>query len=292
MSKSSLRLIRAVRILPEAVRIGPARDDSLLLSDTPDDNGSLLADGDEEAVKQSLLLEESENRCKSLELELSELRERQVLMEKDLVAREAAWSSERKTIEARVNQEMEKAREQGFSKGHKDGYDKGLEEGKEALSARITREKEEEVAGIVALLNNIHEELRSNLQELMDANAHRLILLWQKVLSKILVKEVSLDQDSALRLMKNLLLSASDRENVRVYLHPEDIDYVKERKKTLGDVIRSVRNIEFIPDDEVDKGSCLVETALGTYDARWRTQLGQIDNELDEVLSEGCGDED
>lgn len=291
MSKSSLRLIRAVRILPEVVRIGHSKEDNLFLSDSLPGNSSLLVDGKEETYDQSLLLEESENTCKSLELELSELRERQVLMEKDLRARENAWNSERKTIEARVDQEMEKAHEQGFSKGHKEGYDTGLEEGKEVLCARVTQEKEEEVAGIVALLNTIHEELRTNLETLLDENSHRLILLWQKVLSKILVKEVSIDSDSALRLLKNLLANASDRENVRVYLHPEDIDYVKEKKKTLGDVIRSVRNIEFVPDNEVDRGSCLVETGLGTYDARWRTQLGQIGKELDEVLSEGCGNE-
>ena len=291
MSNSSLRLIRAVRILPEAVRIGSVKQANHPFSGVITANKTFLEEDNEEYGVIRSQLNEKEATCKSLEQEISDLRERQILMEEDLHTREEVWFAEKKSIEARVDLAEEEARKEGFSQGYKEGNERGLNEGKDALCARITQEKEEEVSGVVALLNCVHQELQKNLEALLDSNSSRLIRLWQKTLSKILVKEVEFDKDSALRILKDLLSRASEKEDVRVYLNPGDIDYIEDKKKSLGDSIRSIRNIEFIPDDDVDPGSCLVETGLGVYDARWRTQLEQIGAEVEEVLTEGWENE-
>jgi len=51
-----------------------------------------------------------------------------------------------------------------------------------------------------------------------------------------------------------------------------------------GEILRGVKRLELKPDAHVDKGSCIVETNLGIYDARWRTQFEQIDGVVDSLF--------
>lgn len=53
------------------------------------------------------------------------------------------------------------------------------------------------------------------------------------------------------------------------------------------DSIRGVKFFELLSDDHVDRGSCLIETNLGIYDARWKTQLEQISTEVQGLLEQG-----
>ena len=59
-------------------------------------------------------------------------------------------------------------------------------------------------------------------------------------------------------------------------------------KDNIMDSIRGVKFFELQADDHVECGSCLIETNLGIYDARWRTQLEQISGEIENLLMEGA----
>ena len=58
-------------------------------------------------------------------------------------------------------------------------------------------------------------------------------------------------------------------------------------KDDLLDVLRGIKHFEFLADEQVERGSCLVETGMGIYDARWRTQLEQISTQIRQLLEEG-----
>lgn len=277
------RLIRAARVLPDAVRIGAAPEP------LPEE---LLPDGDktQEPSQEDLLRQEIDrwkNSCSQLEKQLKDSQSRIGNIEARM---EADRDSHKKQMDEFLAQ-SEKDRQSAVKKGHSEGFTAGKEEGftqgRSELEAQLRLEFEKELSGAVEILNTVHDEIKSNLEELLAANPYRLIRLWQKVLSRLLVREVAFDQEAALRLFKNLLSRASDKEDVRVYLNPDDLDSIEAQKGNFGDLIRGVRNIEFMADDEVDKGSCIVETGLGIYDARWRTQLEQISTEVEAVLTEG-----
>ncbi len=277
------RLIRAARILPDAVRIGAAPEPS------PEE---LLSDGDQvqEPSQEDLLRQEIDrwkSSCSQLEKQLKESQSRIGNIESRMEADRESQKKQMDEFLAPSEKDRQVAVKQGHSEGFAAGKEEGFTQGRSELEAQLRSEFEKELSGAVKILNSVHNEIKSNLEELLAANPYRLIRLWQKVLSRLLVREVAFDQEAALRLFKNLLSRASDKEDIRVYLNPDDLDAIEAQRGNFGELVRGVRNIEFMADDEVDKGSCIVETGLGIYDARWRTQLEQISTEVEAVLTEG-----
>jgi flagellar assembly protein FliH len=106
------------------------------------------------------------------------------------------------------------------------------------------------------------------------------------MLRKMLATMVDMDPGVVGRIVENLLKRLSDRERIMVYLNPSDVTMIEESKESLMDSIRGVKFFELLSDDHVDKGSCLIETNLGIYDARWRTQLEQVSSEVQNLLME------
>ncbi len=276
------RLIRAARVLPDAVRIGAPPE--------PSPEELLPEDQPQEPCQEDLLRQEIErwrSSCSSLEKQLKDSQSRIGNIEAKM---EADRENQKKRMEeflAQSERDRQAAVEQGHAEGFAAGREEGFSLGRSELEAEIRAELEKDLAGTVETLNTVHAQIQRDLEQLLAANPYRLIRLWQKVLSRLLVREVAFDQEAALRLFKNLLSRASDKEDIRVYLNPEDLDAIEAQRGNFGELVRGVRNIEFMADDEVDKGSCIVETGLGIYDARWRTQLEQISTEVEAVLTEG-----
>jgi flagellar assembly protein FliH len=164
---------------------------------------------------------------------------------------------------------------------------KGIPGGGTRPSRKSGRNTRSAFASLAEQIDGVHGELRRNLEELAEANQLRLIRLWSVVLDRLLHRQVELNEATVMTLLRQVLLRVSDRERLVVYLHPEDAVSVRERRDEFADILRGIRHIEFVGDENVDRGSCLVETNLGVYDARWRTQLEQISREVDGVLLEG-----
>ncbi len=277
------RLIRAARVLSEAVKIGGS-------SDLEPELKSPVGEPIEEICREELLareVEEWRGSCSRLDRELKNAQARVAEMEAEMRSLVEKQKKEMEVFLDQLEKDRELAKKTGYAEGESRGREEGFTQGRSELEAEIRSELEAQLSGTVDTLNMIHEEMRSHLEELLSANPYRLIRLWQKVLSRLLVREVAFDQEAALRLLRNLLARASEKEDVRVYLNPEDLNSIEAQKGSFGDLTRGIRNIEFLPDDEVDKGSCIVETGLGIYDARWRTQLEQISSEIESVLTEG-----
>jgi flagellar assembly protein FliH len=79
----------------------------------------------------------------------------------------------------------------------------------------------------------------------------------------------------------------SDKNHIVIYASSEDVELLQDRLQgEFGDVLRGAKHLELKPDTNVDKGSCIVETNLGVYDARWRTQLEQIGMVVEKLLQQ------
>jgi flagellar assembly protein FliH len=54
----------------------------------------------------------------------------------------------------------------------------------------------------------------------------------------------------------------------------------------MAEIKRVIEEFELIGDATIEKGSCMVETNLGVYDARWKTQLEAIEREIQSLMGE------
>ena len=286
---SRQRLIRAVRLLPGTVKIG------MSTSPTPSENVDIAEGVSVVAPTASSLLPDPR------ELTILQLNERIALIEGQLktsLAAEAKLRAEqdglRKGIETERNELHAKNKEEqrqallaAEKEGKQRGYDIGYAEGLETAEKSVQTVYSDRFSSLVALLEGIHLNLEQSREKLFQASGLQLITLWEVMLERMLLTQVKLDPAVVDRTVRGIVQRVSDREKIMVYLHPEDLPLVTQTKDDLLDVLRGIKHFEFLGDEHVERGSCLVETGMGIYDARWRTQLEQISAQIRQLLEEG-----
>jgi flagellar assembly protein FliH len=273
-----------VRLLPGRVRVTRGRiedvgpESSVLPQDDKVERSALdIAEAEVKSLRIELRgresdLAEARGLCKSLSVRLES--EREELRKEQEAFRE---SSSKEASEAK-----EAARAAGYEEGRSAGYAEGL--GK--AESDVRSEYEGKFSGAVSLLEGMARELSGSRERLAASHAPQLIRLWEMMLGRMLQTMVEMDADVTKRIVGTLLRRISDRERIVVYLNPADAAMIQESKDQLMDSIRGVKFFEFMSDDHVDRGSCLIETNLGIYDARWKTQLEQVSSEVQSLLVE------
>ena len=290
---SRQRLIRAVRLLPGAVRVTRGQMEDI----SPEDTSAPIEREEDHAAKSALATAEAEvkklrSELRGREKDLSESREECKQLKLQMESERATLDRERNDFRANAAAEAAALKEKSRQAGHKEGHDKGYAEGLVKAESSVRKEYEGKFAGAISLLGNIATSLEQSREQLAKTHSPQLIRLWEMMLSKMLATMVDMDPKVIERVVSGLLKRLSDRERIIVYLNPADITMVEENKDVLMDSIRGVKFFEFMSDDHVEKGSCLIETNLGIYDARWRTQLEQVSTEVKNLLLENEASEE
>ncbi|NLA91809.1 MAG: flagellar assembly protein FliH [Synergistaceae bacterium] len=292
MSKlPSPNVLRAVRLLSEAVRIGDPPPEADLPEATPGEEESRRrpADPSSRLAEELKLLKEQLSESEAGNRELAS---RVKVLEEELSGEKKRIEKERvklvSEMEAKSATARKKAAAEGFEEGRKAGYDQGIDDAKKEAS----REAADTIRSSVELLESVYSTLGEKMSDLVSLQSPRLVRMWERLLSRMLLKEVSLDGETAIRVLRGVLERISEKERLLVYLNPEDVDSVRNRRDEYGDLLRGVRHLEFTPDPNVDAGSCIVETNMGIYDARWRTQLEQVGAEIDQLFLEGGAEDE
>lgn len=278
-------MLRVVRLLPDTVRVG---------------RGSFAEGGDiaaEEPKVERSALEEAEARIGALQAELRKREEElsEVRSEKDKISVKMQelkenLESEKQAFYEGTKREAEDARAAAAKEGRESGYAKGYSEGMTKAEADVRKEYEDKFAGALAMLANMLDSIKKSREKLAEAHAPQLIRLWETMLEKMLRVKTRLMPDTAYHVLQNILERVSDRERIAIYLNAADVDIVEAGKDKLMDSIRGVKSLEILSDESVERGSCLVETNLGIYDARWRTQLEQISAEVETLIAESIAE--
>ena len=296
-------VIRAVKVLPEAVRVGMA-DIKLLENERAFDKNSHENELDLAANKISSLQSQINLLTNKLEASMSnydELSSQFKKTELDLVNRETELQAEmqskleieRQTLtkEAKIEaasilEEAEKTRCEAFDKGYSEGFIKGQNEGLEKSRVDVEEEYNARFSDIISIFEKIHSEVENNFKDLIQLNEARLLRLWKETLCAMLNREVELNQDTARIVLEGIMARVSDKNRILIYLSPFDIGNIQFQTDKMTESLRGIKHLEFLPDPRVERGSCIVETNLGIYDARWRLQLEQIELQIADLYRE------
>lgn len=294
MSNLRQGVLRAVRLLPEVVKIGIETETALS-----------SVQGEEQLLNEEVSAKKEETTFTPPD-PMAELNERIAALQKAVDAAEASKRQSQEKISAleaelagvrdaatRREREMaaevraagEQARAEGSARGHAEGLENGYKAGLEKVRAEIETQYRDKFANLVAALEGVSAKLEENFAELVALNQPRMLRLWQEMLEKMLQRETTLTPDAVLKVLADVLSRLSDKNHVLIYVSPEDLALLEDRMHgEFEDILRGVKHLELKPDTNVDRGSCLVETNLGVYDARWRTQLEQIDSAMEKLF--------
>ena len=143
---------------------------------------------------------------------------------------------------------------------HRDAFETGREESIRELLEEIMAAKEKRV-----------QALRSIEQDVLK--------LAVKIAEKIIGREVEKDETTRGEIVLTALRQARQQEMMTVRVNAADLPLVeKMREKT--DAFGRARYLDFVADQSVKKGGCLIESASGTIDARIETQLRVFEKAL------------
>jgi flagellar assembly protein FliH len=303
-------VLRAVRLLPDAVKIG-IENETALPSDRKEEqisNGlptaaksalkGALNDSPKDSPKDSPPpkpnpLEELSGQMRDLRANLSaiesakaQLTEKMKLTEAELVRSREDFARKEREMEAGLQAAKERARAEGREQGQAEGLESGYKNGLEKARREVEEQYRVRFANAAALVESFSARLEERFTDLAAMNQPRLLRLWQDMLKRMLRRELVLSLDSVLDVLSDILSLLSEKNQILVYVSPEDLSVLQESRMRgeFEEVLRGVKRLELKPDTSVDKGSCIVETDLGVYDARWRTQLEQVDTVIENLL--------
>ena len=306
------RVLRTVRLLPQAVKIGILESEIKQDGTKPPEpktpekpSGSAQAP---EAPRKAQVkvperyareIEELTAHVKSLANSLStaevknmELSEDNMRLQGEIGAVRSDYEQRRKKLEneaqANAKRIADKAREQAASEGQIKGYEEGMAKAR----AEVEKEYLDKFAALAGVIESLGKKLEANFEELVKLNEPRMIRVWTEMLRRMLYRQVELNPETIDSVLSELLSRLSDKNQILIYVSPDDIKHLEgELDAKFREALRGTKRLELKSDTNIEKGSCIVETGLGIYDARWKTQMSQIESVVDEVFQQ-IGKED
>lgn len=130
-------------------------------------------------------------------------------------------------------------------------------------------ELRDRLASTIAQVGALDSEINGNLET-------EVVQLALQVAKKIVAREVTVDPDIALTLVKVSLAKLHNRVVAEIHLHPDDFAYIRERL----DGIDYRGKIELVEDRSISLGGCLIHTETGDIDARIESQFDEISHGL------------
>lgn len=179
---------------------------------------------------------------------------------------------ERQFAEDRIAKEIERRWERAAEKAEVAGYTKGLEEGKaEAYKAELPRIQEK-----VGKLDYVLQEIDTFREKIFLANEAFLMDLIAQVAGMVALKEVTLDPDYIRRLVTALLHQLGAKEDVKIFLSPQDTANAEALFQALQKEFGKLNNTTIEASEEIPVGGCKIETRFGVVDASVATQIENV----------------
>lgn len=130
-------------------------------------------------------------------------------------------------------------------------------------------------------LNHAINEFLAAKEKVMRCSIPDIAVLAVKAAEKIIKKEVELDDKLILNMVSEVIKSVSrDETEIIVRTNPKDTKIVKENLPEIYPQNEKT-TVTVIPEENVERGSCVVETRNGIVDANFSTQLQILQKALD-----------
>jgi flagellar assembly protein FliH len=177
----------------------------------------------------------------------------------------------RETHQARI-QELERELETRPKQAYQQGYNEGQAAGTQQANARI----EPVMAKLALSIRDLTTVRKRHLIE-AEEDAVRLAVA---VARRVLHRELSVDPESLLGVVKAAFEHVDARDVHRIRLHPEDVPILQRHLVSAGMPPR----VELVQDTSLERGSVIVETNRGSLDASVSSQLKEIERGLVDLV--------
>jgi flagellar assembly protein FliH len=162
----------------------------------------------------------------------------------------------------------EELRDAEYHRGHRDGLAEGRAQG------------EAELDGLRTSLDLVVREVWAHRERLVGEVEPDVVRLALAVAGRVVGELAERDRSLAERMVTEALKRVTARDRLTLRVNPEDLEAVRAKREQWLRLVEGVEHLEVIEDRRVARGGALVTTLDGAVDARWTTQLVEIERAL------------
>ncbi len=150
----------------------------------------------------------------------------------------------------------------------KEAFSSGLQEGKNLA--------ERGLANVFRSLRAAAEAIHALRDKVLRESEDEVIKLVILVARKVIMREITQNRSILADVVRSAVSGLSEREEITIRLHPDDLALITSGHEEM--LRRELHNerMHLKPDPGVPAGNCLIDTEMGTIDARVEAQLDEI----------------
>ncbi len=232
----------------------------------------------EEKIQKSL--EEAHERARSIEEEGKAVAFNLIQESKEKAKREeeSARLTADQTIErAKLETErMVKEAEMRVSEIEHEAYQKGYDAGREVGF----KKGQSEVRRLIDRLGTIVGQAIDVREEIIAASEKQMVDMILMIARKVIKDEIVERKEVVLNNIREALRRIKDRDRVDIRVNFADLELTTAHKDELIKMMESLRKVNIYEDSRIDRGGCIIETDVGSIDARISTQLKEIEEAI------------
>ena len=156
----------------------------------------------------------------------------------------------------------------------------GYQQGMAAAEAAAAQRAQARLDPILASFTSIVAELTGSRQKLRVEAEEAAVSLALEVARRVLHREVAVDPEAILGLVKAAFQKCDARATQRLRVSPQDAETIREHQARL----HFPPGLEIVADRNLTRGSAIFETSRGDLDVSVDTQLAEIERGFADVL--------
>jgi len=153
-----------------------------------------------------------------------------------------------------------------------------MEAGAPAAAAACQRELERQRA----LVQRVISQLAAERDRLLEQTRSQLLDIAMAVGKRIVRAELKVNQGVIERVLDEVLDSLRNCEVVRIRVHPSEARLAQAAIRAKDSVLGGLQQVELVRDAGISPGGCVVDTDVGTIDARLEAQLAALEEAVRE----------
>ncbi|MBX7057817.1 MAG: flagellar assembly protein FliH [Leptospirales bacterium] len=169
-----------------------------------------------------------------------------------------------KDAEMRVAEIEHEAYQKGYDAGREVGFKKG----------------QAEVRRLIDRLGTIVGQAIDVREEIIAASEKQMVDMILMIARKVIKDEVVERKEVVLNNIREALKRIKDRDRVDIRVNFADLELTTAHKDELIKMMESLRKVNIYEDSRIDRGGCIIETDVGSIDARISTQLKEIEEAI------------
>ncbi len=154
-----------------------------------------------------------------------------------------------------------------------EAYQQGLRQGEEAARQAMIAQ----LSPVLSAFQQVTTEVANLRAAVLQQAEEDVITLAFELTRKILQCEVQEHREVLATTLKRTLAHVVEQNQVIVRVHPDDLQYATEIREELRLAMGDLKTLAMQGDTSVGRGGCIVESNLGTIDARIEAQFEELE---------------